>query len=76
MRCNLQWQKYEIEWTVKVEKIEMKVPRFIEKNVDLARVFEHSSICAKVFYENERWKYVDFWERSLFRHRGICAFEY
>ena len=44
MRCNLQWQKYEIEWTVKVEKFEMKVPRFIEKNVDLARVFEHSSI--------------------------------
>ena len=46
MRCNLQWQKYEIEWTVKVEKFEMKVPRFIEKNVDLARLFEHSSICA------------------------------
>ena len=64
MRCNLQWQKYEIEWTVKVEKFEMKVPRFIEKKkVDLARVFEHSSICAKFFYENLRWKSVDFWER-------------
>ena len=49
MRCNLQWQKYEIEWTVKVEKFEMKVPQFIEKNVDLARVFEHSRICAKKF---------------------------
>ena len=47
MRCNLQWQKYEIEWTVKVENFEMKVPPFIEKNVDLARVFEHSSICVK-----------------------------
>ena len=63
MRCNLQWQKYEIEWTVKVEKFEMKVPRFIEKNVDLARVFEHSSICANFFSENLRWKYFDFWER-------------
>ena len=34
MRCNLQWQKYEIEWTVKVENFEMEVPWFIEKNVD------------------------------------------
>ena len=75
MRCNLQWQKYEIEWTVKVEKFEMEVPQLIKKNVDLQGYLNIRASVQKS-YENLRWKYVDFWERSLFRHRGICAFEY
>ena len=47
MRCNLQWQKYEIEWTVKVEKFEMEVPQIIEKNVDKKGYLNIQSICAK-----------------------------
>ena len=62
MRCNLQWQKYEIEWTVEVEKFEMEVPLFIEKNVDQQGYLNIRASVRKI-YENLRWKYVDFWER-------------
>ena len=62
MRCNLQWQKYEIEWTVKVEKFEMEVPRFMEKTIEQQGYLNIRASVQKN-YENLRWKYVDFWER-------------
>ena len=62
MRCNLQWQKYEIEWTVKEEKFGMEVPQFIEKNIN-KRGYLNIRASVQKFYENFRWKYVDFWER-------------
>ena len=54
--------EYEIEWTVKVEKFEMEVSRFIEKNVD-QKGYLNIRASVQKYYENLRWKYVDFWER-------------